>query len=56
MVDYDNMGPSLQLIGAHTLRNVNITGLSKGHISLLLETMVTWSGVLVVLYVLCLLI
>jgi len=38
------------------IRNVDITGLSKGHISLLLEARVTWSGVLVVLYVSCLLI
>ena len=37
------------------LRNVGITGLSKGHISLLLEVRVTWSGMLVVLYVLCML-
>ena len=36
-----------------TSRNVDITGLSKGHISVLLEARVTWSGVLVVLYVLC---
>jgi len=39
-----------------TSQNVDITGLSKGHISLLLDTRVTWSGVLVVLCVLCMLI
>ena len=33
------------------MRNVAITGLSKGHISVLLEARVAWSGVLVVLYV-----
>jgi len=69
MVDYDNTGPSLQLIRAHflnfllsnlsrlqTSRNIDTTGLSKGHISLLLEARVTWLGMLVVLYVLCMLI
>jgi len=35
--------------------NVDITGLSRGHISVLLDPRVTWSGVLVVLYVLCML-
>ena len=39
-----------------TSQNVNITGLSKGHISVLLDARVTWSGTLVVLYVLCMLI
>ena len=39
-----------------TLWNVSVRGLSKGHISLLLEARVTWSGMLVVLYVLCMLI
>jgi len=69
LVDYDNMGPSLQLVGAgffnfllsklsslQTSRKVDITGLSKAHISLLLEARGTWSGVLAVLYVLCMLI
>ena len=64
MVDGHSMGPVLQLVGARflnsriaitrvqTLRNVDITRISNGHISLLLEATVTWSGVLVVLYVL----
>ena len=68
MVDYDNTGPSLQLTRAHffnfllsnlsrlqTSRNIDTTGLSKGHISLLLEARVTWSGMLVNVYVLCML-
>ena len=36
--------------------NANITRISNGHISLLLEATVTWSGMLVVLYVLHMLI
>jgi len=32
--------------------NIDITQLSNGHISLLLEAMVTWLGMIVVLYVL----
>jgi len=58
VASYDKMEPTLQLIGARflnfiiskglqTSRNVHITGLSNGHISLLLETRVTWSGMLV---------
>jgi len=39
-----------------TSRNVDITWISNGHISILLEAMVTWSGTLVVLYVLRMLI
>jgi len=39
-----------------TLQYVDITQISRGHISLLLEARVTWSGMLVVLYVLCMLI
>jgi len=35
-----------------TLQNVNIIRNSKSHISVLLEARVTWSGMLVVLYVL----
>jgi len=37
------------------LRNVDITGLSKGHISVLLQARVTWLGMLVVLCALCML-
>jgi len=65
MVDYDNMGLSLQLIGARflnfclrnkaitwlqTLRNVDTTGQSR--ISVLLGNRVAWLGMLVVLHVL----
>jgi len=70
MVDYDIMGPNIQLVRAEifdfpcqkaitwvqTSQTVDITGISTGHISVLLEATVTWSGVLVVLYVLCMLI
>ena len=70
MVDYDSMGPSLQLVGARFLnfllsklscdfklcRIISVTGLSKGHISMLLDITVTWLGLLVVIYVLCMLI
>ena len=69
MVDYDNMGPNLQLVRARflnfllsrlscdfKLRGMSILRTSKGQISILLEAGVTWSGVLVVLYVLCMLI
>jgi len=38
-----------------TSRIVDITGHSKGHIFLLLATRVSWSGLLVVLYVSCML-
>jgi len=55
MVGDDGMGPALQ-IGVQTLRNVDITQISNGYISVLLETTVTWSGTLVVLYVLHMLI
>jgi len=58
MVDCDSIGPSRQLFGARFLKflltwvqaswNVDITGLSKGRISILLEARVTSSGVLVV--------
>ena len=40
----------------NTLRNVDITGLSKGHISVLLKDIVTRLALLVVLDVLCMLI
>jgi len=65
MVDYDNMGPNLQLVRAQflnflsklscdfKLRGMSILRTSNGQISLLLEAGVTWSGMLVVLYVLC---
>jgi len=59
MVGCDNMGPGLQLVSKlsrlQTSRNVDITAFSKGHITVLLEARVTWSGMLVVLYVLCML-
>jgi len=37
----------------HTSRNVDITRISKGHMLILFDTRVTWSVMLVVLYVLC---
>jgi len=67
VVDRDSMGPSLRLAGARFLNSLlrkmshefklcgcqyYRTWISNGHISLMLEAMVTWSGMLVVLYVL----
>jgi len=64
MVDHDSTGPSLQLVRVQFLNflfrklscelkwNVDITRTSNGHISILLEATVTWSGMLEVLYVL----
>jgi len=43
-------------VNSNFLRNVDITRISNGHISILLEATVTWSGTLVVLYVLHILI
>jgi len=67
MVDFDSMGPKLQLVRAllcsFLLRKLScdfkLHGMSilpKGHISMLLEARVTWSYMLVVSYVLCMLI
>jgi len=69
MVDYDSTGPSLQLVRARffqfpsqkaitwlqTSQNVDITQISKRHISALLEARVTWSRLFIVLHVLCML-
>jgi len=68
VVDYGGMGPSLQHVGARFLNfllssyqvisnfcNVDIIGLSKGRIFLLLDATVTRASTLVVLYVLCML-
>ena len=38
--------------GGRKMRNIDITRISNGHISLLLEATVTWLGMIVVLYVL----
>jgi len=62
MVDRDSMGSSLQLVGAQfsnfllrklssESQNVDIIQSSNGHISVLHEATVTWSGTLVVLEV-----
>jgi len=72
MVNYDSMGPSLQIVRSQFLDFLlsklsrdfklygmsiyHITELSKGYISLLLKARVTWFGILVVLYVLCMMI
>ena len=65
VVDYDNMTVYSvsesdfcvpYSVSYHVTSNVDITGLSKGHISILLEARVTWLAVVVVLYVLCMLI
>jgi len=69
MVDYDSTGPSLQLFIARFLNFFSVSyhmtsnftecrynRTFKGHISVLLEARVTWLGMLVVLYLLCLLI
>jgi len=70
MVDYDNMGPILQLVGARFLnflvsmlsRDFKLRGMSTLKdfqraiiTSLLLEARVTCSNMLVVLYILCML-
>jgi len=66
MVSGDCMGPGLQLVRARfsnfLLRRLSrefrvhgMTQISNGHISILLEATVTWSSMLVVLYVLCIL-
>jgi len=66
MADHDSTGSSLQPVRARfsnflfeeaitwvqTSRNISIMRISNGHISVLLEAMVTCSGTLVVLYVL----
>jgi len=67
MVDHGSMRPSLQLIGDQfsnfllrklpcEFKLVDIARISNGHISGLLQGKVTWSGKLVVLYVLRMLI
>jgi len=57
-IDHDSTGHSLQPVRAQFLnflsgklsrRNVNITRISNGHISVQMEATVTWSGKLVVL-------
>jgi len=58
MVDYSDTEPSLQLVGARflnfvlsklsrdfKLRGIDITGLSKRYISVVLDARVTWSGI-----------
>jgi len=65
MVGNDSMGPGLQLVGVRfsnkgitwlqTSRNVDITWISNGHISVLREVTVTRSGTLVVQQVVCML-
>ena len=66
-VDYDSTGPTAcwspifefpfqkTITWLQTLQSVNITQTLKVHISILLEARVIWSGMLVVLYVLCML-
>ena len=65
VVDNDSMGPSLQLVGARLSNFVfkkatyhvssNSPNVDIRRISLLRKATVTWSGILVVLYVLCML-
>jgi len=68
MVGGDSMGPDLHLVRAcffnfllrklsqvQTLRNVDISQNSNGHISVLHDTRVTWLGKLLALHVLCML-
>jgi len=47
---------AITITSVQTLRNVDITRISNGHISQLLQATVTWSETLVVLYVLRMLI
>ena len=62
MVDRDSTRPNLQLVGARfsnfllkkwvqSLWNVDLTQISNGHISVLLEATVTWPSTLAILYV-----
>ena len=62
MIDHDSMGSSLQLVGAQfsnflirklsrESQNVDIIQSSNGHMSVLHEAIVTWSGTLVILQV-----